>query len=497
MPLKILLANAPNPDSEKYASNDACYPHIGILQLATAAADTYGAAVEFKVIDGSISDTSSVCEAVRAFGPDLVGIAALTLTYSEALVIAETAKDCGATVVMGDDHSGFFPELILSNRPYIDCVVDNDMGEIPFLQLVGALLGNEPLGKVSSLVYRQGGMIVRNPSPKYRLRDRNTIPRLDFIEDTLHVYTGRYRELFGHLHSHPVHPLTINNARGCENGNFRCTYCSIADLVVNTGNPEVFWQAARNYHAQWGINLFFEVYDSFTASPRYVDGLLEAMPQDMRKKTEVGDIQLMVYARALGLTKRNNVEKLKRLGVTRVNIGLDAADPEMLEAQRKNKTTEQTNLQAIRLISRAGMSVHGSYIAGAPGETDASLGNTVAGVRRMLEEVQMSSLEFSRFIPMPNAPAWDLLVGYHSPKFFKDSRAIDSYLAALDIEISPSRHRELAQKYARKDLLVIDEMTADWFSTFTHITEESALEKINEVDSIITGYHVQTGKNLG
>jgi hypothetical protein len=37
-----------------------------------------------------------------------------------------------------------------------------------------------------------------------------------------------------------------------------------------------------------------------------------------------------------------------------VNIGLDGADPEMLAAQRKNKTTEATNLEAIRLLTRPG-----------------------------------------------------------------------------------------------------------------------------------------------
>lgn len=145
MPLKVLLANAPNPTANGNASNYACYPHIGIIQLATAIRDAFRDQVEVCVVDGGISNTVEVQKKVRDFGPDLVGVSALTPTYSEALKIADTAKRIGAKVVLGDDHAGFFPELILVNRPAIDYIVANDVGETPFVELVGALLSGTPL----------------------------------------------------------------------------------------------------------------------------------------------------------------------------------------------------------------------------------------------------------------------------------------------------------------------------------------------------------------
>ncbi|MER7517895.1 B12-binding domain-containing radical SAM protein [Streptomyces sp. NPDC126499] len=361
MTLKVLLANAPNPTANRNASNYACYPHIGIVQLATATRDALGDRVDIRVVDGGISNTETVRQAVRDYAPDVVGISALTPTYSEALKIAETAKAGGAKVVLGDDHAIFFPEMILRNRPQIDYVIANDGGEIPFVQLVRALVDGADVSEVSSLAYRKDGRIHLNPAPKYALSLRNTIPDLSFIDDVLDVYADNYREQFGHLHGHTVRPVTVNNARGCENGHKRCTYCSIADLTVNTGDPRGFWTAIDQYNREHGINLFFEVYDSFTASPRYVDALIDAMPPHLKRRIDHGELQVMVYARALGLTKRNNVDKLRRLGVTRANIGLDAADPEMLEAQRKNKTTGETNLEAIRMLNKAGISVHASF----------------------------------------------------------------------------------------------------------------------------------------
>jgi hypothetical protein len=118
----------------------------------------------------------------------------------------------------------------------------------------------------------------------------------------LDVYADNYRTQFGHLHGHQVRPVTVNNARGCENGYKRCTYCSIADLTVNTGDPRGFWKAIDQYNREHGINLFFEVYDSFTASPRYVDALIAATPPYLKRRIDDGELQVMVYARALGLT---------------------------------------------------------------------------------------------------------------------------------------------------------------------------------------------------
>lgn len=497
MPLDILLVNAPNEIVNKNASNYACYPHIGIVQLATAVRERFGSRVHVGVIDGGISSTSVVQERVARAAPDVLGISTLTPTYGEALKIADRGKRVGATVVLGDDHAGFFPERILRARPSVDYVVANDMGETPFVELVASLLGDTPIDTVSSLVYRRDGDIHTNPAPRYRLADHNTIPDLSLIEDTLPIYTANYRELFGHLHDRAVTPITVNNARGCENGNRRCTYCSIADLVVNTGTPKAFWQTVERYHSNFDVNLFFEVYDSFTANPRYVDALIAETPPRVRRLLEAGEIELMVYARALGLTKRDNVEKCRRLGVTRVNIGLDAADPEMLEAQRKNKTTDQTNLEAIRLLNRAEISVHASYIAGAPGETAESLARTITGIRQMLGEVELASVEFSRFIPLPNSPAWDILLDSEQPTFFKDRAEIDRYLHKLGLDVSRATRRELASRYRQQDLLDINELAEVWLEHFTHIDGDYALEQIAEVDDVVIQHNVRTGKNVG
>ncbi len=494
---RIMLINAPNEVPKQNSSNYACFPHIGIVQLGTRIQNEFGSGVEVKIADGGISNTSEIETQIERYKPNLVGISVLTPTYSEGLKIARKAKDIEARVVLGDDHAGFFPERILKNRLYVDYIITNDVGEQSFSELINALIRDKPLEGVTSLVYRKNGLTVRNPSKRHYLKEQNTRPDLELITDSLETYWKNYNSIFGHLHERPIRTITINNARGCENGAKRCTYCSISDLVINTGKPEEFWATVREYNNRYGINLFFEVFDSITANPRYINSLIESMPEDIEEKIKSREIEFMVYARALGLTKQNTVSKLKRIGVTRVNIGLDSGATEMLEALRKNKTVEETNFEAVRLLNQVGISVHGSYIAGNPGETKESLEKTVEHIRKILSEVRFSSIEFSRFIPLPNSPAWDMMVNYKNPQFYQNSREIDEELQRLGIEISLQERERISEKYRDNDLLDINELASDWFVHFTHIDEEWALSKIREIDNLLDLHKVRTGKNVG
>lgn len=311
--MKVLLVNSPNEATEnKKNANYSLFPHIGIVQLATRLKQELKDEVEISVFDGGISNILEIEKKIDDFSPDLVGISVLTPTYKSGLSIASYAKSQGALTVMGDDHAIFFPKLILQNRPCVDFIITNDVGEEPFVNLIKKIKTKESLKDIDSLAYRSNKDIIISHKNRYDLKANNTMPDLSFIKDSLPVYAKKYYESFGHFYDEPIKVVTVNNARGCENGRKRCSYCSIADLSINTGIPENFWQMVEHYHEAYGIKLFFEVYDSFTASPLYIDNLISSMPKNILNLIEQEKIELMVYARALGLTKKNNVVKLKK-----------------------------------------------------------------------------------------------------------------------------------------------------------------------------------------
>ncbi|WP_037315931.1 radical SAM protein [Salegentibacter sp. Hel_I_6] len=495
--MNILLINSPNEmDNSLENANYSLFPHIGIVQLATRLEEDFGNQINVEVIDGGIKTLSEIKRKIVSFEPSIVGISVLTPTYGEGLKIASFAKKRNAIIVLGNDHAIFFPKEILNNRPEIDYIVTNDIAEQPFSDLISCIIHETSVEKVDSLAYRNNGEVLINPVKQYSLKDRNTIPDLDFIKNDLDKYSKKYYSQHGQLHGEEVNVITINNARGCEN-KLRCSYCSIADLRVTTGDPVQFWETVTHYHDKYNINLFFEVYDSFTASPRYIKSLLESMPTYVKRKIKNGNIEFMIYARTLGLLAKDNVNKFKELGVRRVNIGLDSGDADILEAQRKNKTTDKTNIDALKLLSKADMSVHGSFMLGAAGETVATVKKTTGHIKEVMEIVEFSSIEVSRLYPLPNSPIWDILVDYFNPQFYKNSEEIDSVLAKLNLSVPVEKHMELSSKYQSADLFNKEELMSDWYQNFTHIDQDFAVSEIQKLDDFIEMKNIQTGKNVG
>jgi radical SAM superfamily enzyme YgiQ (UPF0313 family) len=470
---KIMLVNPPAKGSQN--SNYSCFPAVNIVQLATRVKKEYGPLVDVLVIDGGIEKREEIERQLKLYKPNLIGISALTLTYEEGLAIAKKAKelDVNTKVVLGNDHASLLAEKILKKREFIDYIITNDVGETPFSKLVGYLLGKNKLEDVDSLVYRSNDRVIRNSTKFYDLKETNTIPDIELIKDKLSIYSEHYMVTFGHLHTNPIIPMIVNNARGCKNFKRRCDYCAILDLSLRFGKIETFWKMVEKYSDEYGINLFFEVLDSFFSSPLYIDGLIEKMPESIKRKIEASKIEFMVYANATDLVKKENIQRLKKLGVKRVNIGLDGGDFDTLAQLKKDGADPYINLHALDNLKEADMTTHVSFIAGARGETTESLIRTVEFIKYIVNRYHkdkpfFSSIEFSRLIPLPNSNVW---------------KSIESICHTSEIIDS--------------DVIDIEKMAKIWFDKFTKITEGLALEKIKEVDNFLMANKIVTGKNVG
>ncbi|AMW10200.1 hypothetical protein A4E84_12155 [Streptomyces qaidamensis] len=56
---------------------------------------------------------------------------------------------------------------------------------------------------------------------------------------------------------------------------------------------------------------------------------------------------------------------------------------------------------------------------------------------------------------------------------------------------------EMFARFGDQDLLDIDELGAFWADNFTHISEKYALERIGEVDDMVSAFSVRTGNSVG
>jgi len=91
----------------------------------------------------------------------------------------------------------------------------------------------------------------------------------------------------------------------------------------------------------------------------------------------------------------------RRAGCRSITMGFESGSPRMLEELKKGFTIEQAH-EAIRLIKKAGIIVHGNIIVGGPGETlrDAELS------REFLKKTSIVTPEIYIFTPYPGSQVW-------------------------------------------------------------------------------------------
>lgn len=513
---RVMLANAPNPepDSVGRPGNYAMFPAMGVVYLATRLRREYPD-LNIKVADGGISGFNEVKKEIDTFKPDLLGLSVLTTTYGEGLKLAEYAKGrYGTTIVMGNDHASFFPEAILRNRPYVDYTIKAEVGEEPISYVVGKELYGRPddptpRGGEEAVYSRTDSGIIQTNFPKVKLSnvyaEEDDIPDLNFIPGALRAAKENYNIKYGKYHRSERIPCVINNVRGCGNGEIRCTYCSIYDLSLNIGSPKFFWKTVDKLNEEHGVNFFFEVCDSFLTFQKYIKTLIQEMPFNPKDR----DIEFEVYARANDVVNvKDSVRWLQKMNVTRVNLGIDSGDDNMLRLLRKNNvdrrrarhllnwrlrhvlSPSEINYRAVKMITGTGLAtLHVSFPLGALGETHKSLDNTVKFVNMLSEAAgyRIATIEASELIPLPNSPSWDILLSSDT-QTFAFAGGMEKTLADAGINLSVAAREELRCKYGSTDLLEYDKLARDWIKYFTHITWsdlEWAKESISKIASRI------------
>ena len=207
-------------------------------------------------------------------------------------------------------------------------------------------------------------------------------------------------------------PFVINTARGCGQWKAPCVQCSIRELSPKEGTAEFFWKTVDYYNKNFGVNFFFEVCDSFLSFPKYVKKLVETMPFDPKER----GIEFEVYTRANDVVNNKEaISLLKALNVTRVNVGIESGDDAMLGSINKGNrsrglTPSQVNYEALRRLTKAGITFHQLVGAGDTRRDQRDAGQHPGVHAEDSNRLQdnLTTLEASSLIPMPNSPGMGL-----------------------------------------------------------------------------------------
>lgn len=406
--------------------------------------------IEVKVFDGSVMGVPDIIESILEFAPQLVGVSALCGNYKPGKRILEACHNAGIITLVGNHHANYLweiiPSLPVGQLAAIDYIITGN-SDIETLRPLIEAIENEGkfIDQVPNLCYKTKGEWIRPQRIRYNPATLAT-PDLSYISD-FEPYFINYRNIFHRFHTNPeqVKPININFFKGCIQGaTSPCIYCCLKDHKLQHTEPEVFWQHISDLYHHFGFNYFFETANSitslssiaFTHSRNYLEGIVHAMPDELK-----GKIGFMVYGRADEL-KPEVIGLLKAMQVTRVVIGFDSGDPDLLKTGiNKDNITPGMNYGVAKQLSDNGIQIYGCYVPGAKGETLDTLKITRDEILKIMELPLCCAIEYTSLAPMPGSGAWR--------KIRKDFFAENGVSDVLDVE-------KIAKFWVKKMVPIID-----------------------------------------
>ncbi|MDP7099632.1 MAG: radical SAM protein, partial [Rhodospirillales bacterium] len=391
--MRVLLINPPYfavyRGFQKAARVGVNFPTMGLLYLA-GKLDADGHDV--KLMDIEIEDIGpeEVCQRVRDFDPQLVGITAVTPTFCKALDIAKNIKAVtDVPIVLGGIHFTTIGEPILRDHHEFDFGAIGE-GEITLSELAKCIkTGGDP-AEVKGIIYRKDDGEVVRTAPRPLLMDLDELPfparHLINPNNYLWVPPGK-----------GATPLaTLLTKRGCP---YFCSFCA---------QDQIFTRKVRYRSVQNVLDELHEIVN--------VHGYNHISVSDdtlVIKRKRMMELCAGIKERGLkftweGMTRANLVDpELLRTqheaGLSRMSLGVESGNQDILDGVDKGTTLQQVR-DGYKMTKEAGIETRGSAIIGHPNETKKTAWETVKFLRSLkhLDQAYLNVM-----VPYPGTKVWE------------------------------------------------------------------------------------------
>ena len=267
-------------------------------------------------------------------------------------------------------HVTVLPEKSLRDCPEIDfiCRKEFDYSVVDYAK-------GKSLAEIPGVSFLQDGKVVHNP-------DAPQIQDLDALPHVTEVYK---RDLDVKNYNVPflLHPyVALYTTRGCP---AQCTFCLWPQTLM--GHPwrkrstdDVAAEMAKAKQLWPDVKEFFFDDDTFNIQ-------------------KARTIELCAKLKPLGLTWSctsrvttdfETLKAMKEAGCRLLIVGYESGDQQILKNIKKGATIERAR-QFTKDCHKLGLVVHGDFILGLPGETHATINNTIAFAKELdVETIQVS-----------------------------------------------------------------------------------------------------------
>jgi len=286
--------------------------------------------------------------------------------------LARAIKDVNPTIKICfvGPHVTVLPEKSLRECPAIDFVARKE-----FDYTVVEYAQGKPLEEIAGVSYLKDGQIFHNP-------DRPQIHDLDVLPHVTDVYK---RDLDVTRYNVPflLNPyVSLYTTRGCP---AQCTFC--------------LWPQTLSGHP-WRKRSAEDVGREMARAKQYWPNVREFFfDDDTFNIQKARTIELCAQLRPLGLTwsctsrvttDYETLKAMKDAGCRLLIVGYESGNPQILKNIKKGATVERAR-QFTKDCHKLGLVIHGDFILGLPGETRATIRNTINFAKELdVETIQVS-----------------------------------------------------------------------------------------------------------
>jgi len=267
-------------------------------------------------------------------------------------------------------HVTVLPERSLKDCPAIDfvCRKEFDYSVVEFAQ-------GKPLNEILGISYRSNGSVVHTP-------DRPQIEDLDSLPHVTDIYR---RDLDVKRYNVPflLYPyVALYTTRGCP---AQCTFCLWPQTL--SGHPwrkrstdDVAREMAKAKEYWPDVKEFFFDDDTFN--------IQKARTVELCAKLKPLNLTWSCTSRVT--TDYETLKAMKEAGCRLLIVGYESGDQQILKNIKKGATLERAR-QFTKDCHKLGLTIHGDFILGLPGETRETIRNTIDFAKELdVETIQVS-----------------------------------------------------------------------------------------------------------
>ena len=294
---------------------------------------------EVRILDQRLD--GDLRSALEAFEPDLVGLTAYTVHVNTVKRLSETAKRWNPDVltVVGGHHATVAPQDFRS--PSIDLTVVGE-GVLPLRRIVRHLKSGTPFGGIPG--------VLTAGDDRFVPLDETVAGDLDALPEPARHLTAAHRSRYFCDWLRPL--ASIRTSKGCP---YRCTFCALWKL---TGGRYLKRSPQRVVHELAGIaeeNVFFADDESLIDAQRMKALAALIAESGIRKR-------YFLYGRSDTIARNPDLlEAWRKIGLTRVFVGLESFRDEDLVSVGKRSTTRD-NERAVAILHDLDIDVYASLM---------------------------------------------------------------------------------------------------------------------------------------